>query len=159
DTLLPPGYQEHVGRVLEKSGVCAGAFALSIDGPGGSLRIVERAVGWRSRVLGMPYGDQAIFVRAATFRAAGGFPEIAAMEDFELVRRLKRSGRIVIAPASVVTSARRWQRCGVWRTTMLNLACVAAYRLGVSPDRISTWRRRAVERSGREAKQLSVQVR
>jgi rSAM/selenodomain-associated transferase 2 len=141
DTLLPPGYEQHVVRVLGQGGVCAGAFGLSIDALGRALRAVERAANWRSRVLGMPYGDQAIFVPAATFRRAGGFPDTGAMEDFELVRRLRRLGRIAIAPIPVVTSARRWLRCGLLRTTVLNQACVAAYLAGVSGDRIATWRR------------------
>jgi rSAM/selenodomain-associated transferase 2 len=147
DTLLPAGFEEHVVRVLDRAGVCAGAFRLAIDGPHRALRVIERAINWRSRVLDMPYGDQAIFVKAATFRRAGGFPDAAAMEDFELVRRLRRLGRIAIAPAAVVTSARRWRRYGVWRTTALNQACVAAYLLGVSPDRIADWRRMADARA------------
>ena len=42
------------------------------------------------------------------FREMGGFAEVDIMEDFELVSRLRRRGRIVIAPAAVATSARRW---------------------------------------------------
>jgi rSAM/selenodomain-associated transferase 2 len=140
DTLLPAGYEKHVVSVLQQDGVSAGAFELSIDAPHRSLRVIERAVNWRSRLLGMPYGDQAIFVEAAMFRRAGGFPDVGAMEDFELVRRLRRSGRVAIAPAQVVTSARRWLGCGVWRTTALNQLCVAAYLMGVPADRIAVWR-------------------
>jgi rSAM/selenodomain-associated transferase 2 len=141
DTLLPVGYEKHVMAILEQDGVSAGAFGLSIDAAHRSLRVVERAVNWRSRRLGMPYGDQAIFVRAVTFRRAGGFPDVAAMEDFDLVRRLRKMGRVEIAPARVVTSARRWLCCGVWRTTVLNQLCVAAYLAGVPADRIASWRR------------------
>jgi len=140
DTLLPAGYERHVVAVLQQDGVSAGAFELSIDAPHRSFRVIERAVNWRSRRLGMPYGDQAIFVQAAMFRRACGFPDVAAMEDFELVRRLRTMGRVAIAPARVVTSARRWLCCGVWRTTALNQLCVAAYLMGVSVERIAAWR-------------------
>ncbi len=47
---------------------------------------------------------------------------------------------IEIAPASVLTSARRWLECGVWRTTLVNKAFIAAYLLGVRPARIARWR-------------------
>jgi hypothetical protein len=63
------------------------------------------------------------------------------MEDYEFVRRLRRLGRIVIAPSPAITSARRWQRLGVVRTTLLNNAIVVAYHLGVSPARLARWYR------------------
>ena len=91
----------------------------------------------RSQYLRLPYGDQGLFVRAQAFREIGGFAEIPLMEDFDLVRRLRRHGRIEIAPAPALTSARRWLRLGPWRTTLINQGAVAAYRLGVSPERIA----------------------
>ena len=62
------------------------------------------------------------------------------MEDFELVRGLRRLGRIEIASAPVQTSARRWLVCGIWRTTLLNQVCIAAHLLGIRPARIARWR-------------------
>ena len=76
-------------------------------------------------------------MRAETFREIGGFAEIPLMEDFDLVRRLRRRGRIEIAPAPALTSARRWLWLGPWRTTLINQLAIAAYRLGVSPGRIA----------------------
>ncbi len=140
DTRLPDGFETCVRRLLADEMIAAGAFRLSIDAPARRLRMVERAVNWRSRRLGLPWGDQGIFVRAATFRQVGGFPDVAAMEDFVLVRRLRRCGRIAIADEAVTTSARRWLGRGIIRTTLLNQACIAAYLGGVSPDRIATWR-------------------
>jgi GT2 family glycosyltransferase len=87
----------------------------------------------------MPYGDQAIFLTKAVFQQIGGFPELPIMEDFELIRRLKRIGRIVIIPTPVVTSARRWLQKGVFKTTLLNQIVIIAYLLGVSPERICSW--------------------
>jgi GT2 family glycosyltransferase len=87
----------------------------------------------------MPYGDQAIFTGAATFHRLGGFPEMALMEDFELMRRLRRQGRIGIARAAVVTSARRYERKGALRTALLNKAIIIGYLMGVSPDRLARW--------------------
>jgi hypothetical protein len=72
----------------------------------------------------------------------GGFPELPIMEDFALMRRLRRLGRVVIAPASVLTSDRRWQDLGVWQTTLTNHAIPIGYFLGVSPSRLATWYRR-----------------
>ncbi len=127
-------------KPLDQSRVCAGAFRLLIDGEGRSVRLIERMVNIRSRVRQMPYGDQAIFVRATVFHEAGGFPDLPIMEDYVLIRRLRRIGRIEFAPATVVTSARRWIKHGVWRTTLLNQVCIVAYFLGGSPKRIARWR-------------------
>ena len=90
DTRLPGGFDKHVFNFLTMPGTVAGAFALGIDGPEIGLRIVEKLANFRSRVFRMPYGDQAIFLRANLFRSIGGFPEIPIMEDFVFMQRLKR---------------------------------------------------------------------
>lgn len=148
DTILPFGFEQMVRSTLEPPLVgdspapVAGAFTLKINDPLPSLRSIERLVAWRSQWRQMPYGDQAIFLSAATFWELGGFKEMPIMEDFELMRRLQRQGRIAILPAPVVTSARRWLKRGVWQTTFINQAIVIAYLLGVSPDRLANWYRR-----------------
>jgi rSAM/selenodomain-associated transferase 2 len=105
DTRLPRHFDRRVCEALSCSTVVAGAFELGIDASTPSLRWIERMANWRSRRLHMPYGDQAIFVRAAVFRAIGGFSELPIMEDFELMLRLRKLGRIAIIPQPVLTSA------------------------------------------------------
>ncbi len=143
DTSLPSGFDDYIFRTLDQPGVCAGAFRLLIDAEGRPFRVIEKMVNFRSRFRQMPYGDQAIFVSTDAFREAGGFPDLPIMEDYVLIRRLRRLGRIEIAPATVVTSARRWIKHGVWRTTLRNQICIIAYRLGVPLARIARWRGRS----------------
>ena len=139
DTRLPEDFALHVRRILSKPDIIAGAFRLRIDAPMRKLRIMERLANWRSACLQMPYGDQAIFLRAEQFRAVGGFPDLPIMEDFEFVRRLRKRGRIATAPVPVITSSRRWEEKGVWRTTLINQICIVGYCLGVAPSRIHRW--------------------
>jgi len=139
DTRLPKHFADHVRRALGRPRVVAGAFPLRIDAPLRTLRMIEAAVNLRCRWLKMPYGDQAIFLPADEFYRAGGFPELPIMEDFELVRRLRRRGRIAMAPDPAVTSARRWLSVGPWRTTWINQRVVLGYYLGISPDRLARW--------------------
>ena len=151
DTRLPPEFAGEVRRMLDLPGVAAGAFRLRIDGaakgvnrgmPRGMqwwMQWVERAANWRSRILQLPYGDQGFFLRAELFRSLGGFPELPLMEDLEMARRVRRRGRIAISPLAVVTSARRWERVGVVRATMLNQVFLLAYLLGMPPRRIAEW--------------------
>ncbi|MGE5656883.1 MAG: TIGR04283 family arsenosugar biosynthesis glycosyltransferase [Actinomycetota bacterium] len=141
DTALPIGFDTWVREILAQPGTVAGAFQLKINAAGLSLRVVETMANWRSHFLQLPYGDQAIFLKATTFREVGGFPDLPIMEDFELMRRLQRWGRIATAPVSVLTSARRWQKLGVLKTTLMNQMVILAYFLGVPPTQIAAWYR------------------
>ena len=142
DTRLPALFDALILRTLapsRRNAPVAGAFALQIDGSLPGLRLIERAVNWRSRWLQMPYGDQAIFLRTGVFQALRGFPNLPIMEDFEFIRRLRRLGKIAIVPVPVLTSGRRWQELGVLKTTLVNQGAVVAYLLRVSPARIARW--------------------
>lgn len=141
DTLLPSDFNRLLPEVLLKPKIIAGSFELGIRGTNRNLRIVERMVNWRSRYLQMPYGDQAIFLPAKIFEEIGGFPEIPIMEDFELVRQLRKRGRIAIVSRPVLTSGRRWQKLGIFKTTLINQVVIIAYLLGVSPKILAKWYR------------------
>ncbi len=135
------GDWEPGGRGELKIVPIAGAFTLKIDDSMPSLRWIESMVAWRSKWQQMPYGDQAIFLTAETFRSVGGFVEMPIMEDFELIKRLQRLGRIEILTAPVLTSARRWLQRGVWQTTLINQAIIIGYSIGISPTQLATWYR------------------
>lgn len=141
DTRLPVGFEEQVRKTLARPRVAAGAFRLMIDGNQIGLGTIERVANWRSRFLQMPYGDQALFMRRNTFWELGAFPPIPIMEDFELVRRLKRRGRIALAPGCAETSGRRWLRLGAVKTFLINQCVIGAYCVGVSPQRLAVWYR------------------
>jgi hypothetical protein len=98
----------------------------------------------------MPYGDQGFFLRAQTFREVGGFPQMPIMEDYEIVRRLRRRGRIVTVSAPARTSVRRWRRLGPLTTTLINQVVIAGYHLGVSPERLARYYNRRSDRNNRE---------
>ncbi len=141
DTLLPPHYLRSVMSLLAAHDTVAGAFRLRIDAEGLSSRLVEIGANFRSCIRRLPYGDQAMFMSRRMFDRVGGFPELGQMEDYVLVHRLRKMGRISTSCDAVRTSARRWQKHGVWRTTLLHQTMIAAYHLGVSPGRIARWRR------------------
>jgi uncharacterized protein len=141
DTRLPEDFADQIQQILASPVTIAGAFQLKIEGSLVGLRWVERGVNWRSRYLQFPYGDQAIFLKAETFFQIGGFPDLPIMEDFELVRRLRRLGRVAIASTAVLTSGRRWRKLGILKTTLINQVVIVAYLLGVSPIRLAAWYR------------------
>jgi rSAM/selenodomain-associated transferase 2 len=141
DTKLAPGFVEQVKGALSQPGVSAGAFRLSIDGQGFGLRVIEWLVNFRSKALQMPYGDQGIFVTTDMFFSVGPFPPQPIMEDFELMRKLRRNGKIEILPLHATTSARRWKKLGILRTTAMNLAIIIGYLFGVKPEKLADWYR------------------
>ncbi len=131
DTLLPKDYRHEIDRILSGS-FAGGAFPLRIDARGIGLRMVEAGTAFRTRLWQLPYGDQAIFFRATDFFALKGFKNMAIMEDYEMMIRIRQQGRIGIASYPVYTSGRRWQKKGILKTTWINQLCVIAYRLGFS---------------------------
>jgi len=139
DTRLPKDFIPSVMTAVSRKGFCAGAFALRIDSPLRALRFIEHMANLRARCLQLPYGDQALFMRRETFNAVGGFPQLPIMEDFELLRRLKRRGKIVLLPQAVLTSPRRWLKIGILKTWLINQTIVLAYCLGVAPQRLERW--------------------
>jgi hypothetical protein len=64
------------------------------------------------------------------------------MEDFIFIQRLQRQGRIVTLAAGVLTSGRRWESLGIWRTTWRNQMMLAGYYGGISPNCLARLYRR-----------------
>ena len=133
DTRLPADADALVADGLGGSGRGWGRFDVRLTGRHPMLRVIERMMGLRSRLIGIATGDQAIFVRRDWFRAVGGFPEIELMEDVALSKALKRRGRPLCLRETVTTSSRRWERGGVFRTMALMWRLRLAYWLGADP--------------------------
>lgn len=136
DTLLPENWEEKVLSVMSDERVVGGAFSLSIDSAKISHKIIAAAANIRSRVTGIHYGDQGIFVRRSVFEGIGGFRDIPIMEDVDLMRRLKKVGRLVMLKDKVATSARRWDKEGAFYTTIRNWLLITLYYIGVAPRRL-----------------------
>jgi hypothetical protein len=148
DTLLPKHFKRQILSAVNQNGVAAGAFRLTIDSTAKGIRFIERMTYLRSRYLRMPYGDQALFMKKTLFEKIGGFPELPIMEDFILIRRLRRQGKIVILSESVITSPRRWLHLGIFKTWLINQLIIIAYYLDIPPERLTRWYRREEDKTG-----------
>ena len=142
DTRLPPGWDASVRAVLADPRVVGGAFRLRFESRSPALRLVEWGARLRVALWRLPYGDQALFVRRRVLEELGGVPQAAIMEDLDLVRSLKRRGRIACLPLAVTTSARRYRAAGVLRSVLRNGLAAAGWRLGLPRERIAAWYRR-----------------
>jgi hypothetical protein len=141
DSRLPDGAAEQITRAFEDPAVFMTAFSLRIDASDWRARVIERTVTARSRLLRLPYGDQALAFRAADFASLGGFSDMPLMEDYAMSKLAAKRGKIRLLPDSVTTSDRRWKQKGYLRTTLLNQAIVLGYKLGVAPERLAKWYR------------------
>ncbi len=112
DTRLPVGYDAAVTQALGDPTVAGGAFRFRFDRSSPALRIVEWGARLRGAWLRLPYGDQAIFVRRRVLEAMGGVPEVPIFEDLDLVRGIRRAGRLALLSACATTSARRYEANG-----------------------------------------------
>jgi rSAM/selenodomain-associated transferase 2 len=142
DTCLPPGFDAAVRTALADPRVAGGSFALRFDVRTPGLRAIEWGAELRRRLFDLPYGDQALFVRRAVLVAIGGVPDVPLLEDLDLVRAVRRHGRLARLPQPVSSSARRYLAGGVLRTMLRNWAALAAWRLGVDRARVAAWYRR-----------------
>ena len=136
DTTLPRAAISAASQGLA-SGAVWGHFDVRIvDGPAG-IAVVAWAMNLRSRVTGIATGDQAMFCTREAFAAAGGFPEIALMEDIVLSQRLRAISRPACLRQRVETSGRRWARHGLVRTVLTMWWLRLRFWLGASPDALA----------------------
>ena len=118
DTLLPADADALIAAAMERGAVW-GRFDVRIAGRSALLPLVAALMNLRSRISGIATGDQAIFVQRSAFEFLGGFPTQPLMEDIALSRRLLALASPVCLRQRVLTSGRRWDQRGAWRTIWL----------------------------------------
>ena len=113
-----------------------GRFDVRLDSPDWTLKLVSKMINLRSRLSSIVTGDQAIFIKRRIFEEINGYPNQALMEDVEISKRLKSIGKPACLKSKVITSARRWEQHGTWRTIVLMWQLRFDYWRGVSADNI-----------------------
>jgi rSAM/selenodomain-associated transferase 2 len=139
DTRLPPSALDDIRAAMTDRRCPGGRFDVRLDGDHWMLKIVGAMISFRSRVTKIATGDQAIFVRRDVFAALGGYPNIPLMEDIAFSRALRRMGRVACLHSRVITSGRRWEIEGIWRTILKMWTLKSLYLLGVSPVRLKRY--------------------
>ncbi|MXY33379.1 MAG: glycosyltransferase [Boseongicola sp. SB0676_bin_33] len=132
DTHLKHDWAQAAGRHMERHPHMAGWFRLGFRANGFAPRLVAGGANLRSRLLGLPFGDQGLLVARATLEEVGGVPDIPLMEDVALARRLK--GRLRPISSFALTSAERYETEGWMKRSIGNLGMLMRYRLGASPE-------------------------
>jgi len=139
DTRLPASALRDIAAALGEPRYVGGRFDVELDSERRLLKMVGAMISCRSRMTKVGTGDQAIFVRRGIFEEMGGFPDIPLMEDIAFCRKLKQMGEVACLKSKVVTSARRWEAHGVWRTILRMWILKILYFAGVSPARLKQY--------------------
>jgi len=137
DTDLESGWQEGVRGALSDPDCAGGAFTFRFAERGVRERWIERGVALRIAVFNLPYGDQALFVRRSVLEQMGGMPIVPIMEDLDLVRGIKRAGRLRMVPWSATTSSRRYAKRGAFRTVLHHQLALLGWWLGWDRERMA----------------------
>ncbi len=141
DARLPEDAAALMAKTLEDPRVVAGCFRIRHTASRweGSWRAgLLRVADLRSRYTRLPYGDQGLFLRRATFEALGGFPGLPLMEDLAFSRILAARGRIATVAKPMQVSARRFES-GFLRAVLCMNSFPLLARLGVSAHRLQRW--------------------
>ncbi|MGP8050262.1 MAG: TIGR04283 family arsenosugar biosynthesis glycosyltransferase [Desulfobaccales bacterium] len=126
DTLLASDHLAALRRAAADPSFTAGAFELALSPPLPALRCIARVANWRSRFLGLPYGDQVLVLQRELFQALGGFAH-RRPEDLDLVIRLRRFTRLRLLSPPVISSGRRWLEQGYFTTTRRHWLALARH--------------------------------
>lgn len=136
----PPGnWQqalEHFWLVTPVEDVSAAVFRVDY-GDGLSLRALSAWSNARVRA-GLAGADHGLCTTPEIYRAVGGYPPFAELEDFEFSRRLRARGRIALLRERVHAAARRLRSQGPFRYALRRIWKETRYRLGATPESLFT---------------------
>ena len=137
DTVLPFNAAALIQQALASGAHVWGRFDVQIEGRSAWLPVVAALMNLRSRLTGIATGDQAMFLTRASFAAVKGFAAQPLMEDIDMSRRLLKLSRPACLAQKAVTSGRRWDTRGAWRTIALMWRLRFAYWRGVPAERLA----------------------
>ncbi len=143
DSIVSKDSLEGIIDAIEK-GYIGGGFSLYFhDFNSRFMRFVSKTSNMRAKYMGLYFGDQGIFVRKDIFEQIGGYKEMELMEDWEMAKRLQKSGKMKMLDIKIGTSARRFKTGGQLRTLLLMHKIKILYVLGVSPSKLNKMYREA----------------
>lgn len=136
DCHVSPGSMQAIIRALD-DGVQWGCLTMRFADVGPALAFGAWVSNMRVKVTGIPFGDQAMFMRRDLYEQVGGMPDLPLMEDYELSRRLLKVVRPTQLRETVITSPRRFEEGGVMRTMVQMRHLRHLYRTGVPAEELA----------------------
>lgn len=136
DTVLSRDWAErtrdHIEAYLDK----AATFMLAYRSDKRIAKTVAARANWRTRTLGLPYGDQGLLISKRLYAEVGGYPDTPFMEDVQIVRAIGKS-RLRYLSAEARTSPAKYERDGWRKRSWHNTWLITRYLLGASPEKLA----------------------
>lgn len=139
DTSIDATGLEKLRKEIKENSLSWGWFSIRLDSPRFIYRVLETLASYRTKLAHEPLGDHGIFVKKEIFNSSGGYPDIPIMEDVELVKRLKKISGGKRIDHYVLTSVRRFERGGIFKTVFNIIMMRSAYFFGLSPEALSRY--------------------
>lgn len=112
-----------------------GAFSLAYKHNAFIYKLISFLTTLRSKILHLPYGDQAIFLTKAEFESVGGYEELPILEDVKLAQKIRPK----VLKQKVLTDPRRYEHNGIFRTVLKHRLIMFGYALGFSAEKLNKW--------------------
>lgn len=136
DTCLPENALQLIQQEISSARQW-GRFDIQLSGNPYMLKVIAQMMNWRSRLTGIATGDQVIFVTRLAFEKAGQYPEINLMEDIALCKALKKISPPICLKDNVISSGRRWEHNGFYKTILLMWSIRLRYFFGADPQTLA----------------------
>jgi len=134
DTIPPKNFANLILDCIQK-GIPSGCFRYTFDPPKNMLRINA----WFTKFKGFCAGggDQTLFVNRSVFHELGGYnSSYVIMEDFDLVKRIRKKYRYIILKDPALVSSRKYEQNSYLKVQWANIIAIAQFKLGVNPIKI-----------------------
>jgi rSAM/selenodomain-associated transferase 2 len=136
DNTISPETIENIENEVRQNEAVGECLTQRIDNERFIFRLIEWQGNNRARRTKVFYGDQGIFVRKDVFERIGGFPNVPIFEDVLFTRKLRLEGKITVLPDKITVSARRWEKRGVFRTTVMFNTILIMFKMGYPLEKI-----------------------
>ena len=146
DSYPPSGFDAYILNEVKK-GNEAGCFKMKFDHTHWWLRLASwlTRFNWRA----CRGGDQSLFIERTLFDDIGGFDEdFKIFEDQIIIKELYRRNQFVVIQKQLTTSARLYDRVGIWKLQYHFWAIYVKRWFGSSPENIYRYYTRNIARTG-----------
>jgi len=139
DTLPPKGCLKEIVSSVENGNPC-GSYRFHFDRTNSLLAVNEFLT--RLPFIWCRGGDQSLFVSKDAYEKVGGFDtSLEIMEDYDLIRKLKRNFGFTVLPRSIQVSSRKYEGNSYFKVNLANAIVFTMYLLGFSQKRMTTFYR------------------
>ena len=147
DTFLPQNWQEIVLIYFKDKSfftpqfISMAVFKLRFNSDRFIYRIIEFFANLRAKITRVYHGDQVWVIPKEIYFLSGGFPDVPLMEEYYLMSKIRKWGKVQILHPYAITSCRKYESKGPILNALKNSLFIFLHYFGVSPQLLAEWYR------------------